>query len=61
MKTIIKQLFSEAELHIEDSFMDNDEFVTLSIQDMEEEEFASIDVSIEELLRAVKSYEKENI
>lgn len=60
MKTIIKEIGSTQELVISDDMMDNENFVTLFIQndEVDETEWMEIDVDIDELLRAVKSYEK---
>lgn len=63
MKTIIKEMGSLKELVITDDQMDNNNFVTLILQDgdVAETEWMEIDVTIDELLRAIKSYEKETI
>ena len=60
MKTIIKEQGSTQELVISDNMMDNENFVTIFIQDddTDETEWMEIDVSIDELLRAVQSYVK---
>lgn len=60
MKTIIKETGSLKELIISDDQMDNENFVTLILQDgdVDETEWMEIDVTIDELLRAIKQYEK---
>lgn len=60
MKTRIKELGSTQELVISDDMMDNENFVTIFIQndEVDETEWMEIEVLIDELLRAVKSYEK---
>lgn len=56
MKTRIKELGSTQELVISDDMMDNENFVTIFIQNDEvnETEWMEIEVLIDELLRAVK-------
>lgn len=57
MKTIIKELGSEKMLVITDDMMDNENFITLYIEDSSSV-VGEIDVLTEELLRAIQSYEK---
>lgn len=63
MRTIIKETGSLKELVISDDQMDNENFVTLVLQDgdVDETEWMEIDVTVEELLRAIKQYEKKEI
>jgi hypothetical protein len=60
MKTIIKEQGSTKEFVISDDMMDNNNFVTLYIQadETDETEWMEIDVTIDELLRVIKQYEK---
>lgn len=62
MKTIMKEYGSTKQLEISDDNMDNGNFITLCISDSKEEaHYLEIDVNVDELLRAIKSYEKKEI
>jgi hypothetical protein len=59
MKTIIKEFGSSQQLEISDDEMDNNNFVTLYISNSDEESnWDEITIGIDELLRAIKQYEK---